>query len=74
MYFDSAFRSLSGERIEDPQDNVSGIGILFITQVNSILPYSFTLTKEHFNNIGEYDTVITSLYLASHTPIANLTV
>lgn len=74
MFFDGASRSPAGMRNEDVKDNVAGIGILFVSPNNALIPYSFSLATGCSNNTGEYETVITGFELAIQIPVTNLTI
>nr|XP_016435730.1 PREDICTED: uncharacterized protein LOC107761946 [Nicotiana tabacum] len=53
MYFDGAAHR---ERV--------GTGIVFITSQGEVLPYSFTLTQQCFNNVDKYQVLILGLEMA----------
>ncbi|XP_058221013.1 uncharacterized protein LOC131331161 [Rhododendron vialii] len=74
MYFDGATRSPNGQKQEDIKNNNSGIGVVFVTPNNAIIPYSFALTKGCSNNEAEYEAVIAVLELALQIPIEELLV
>ena len=74
MYFDGASRSPDGKKQENPKNNKSGIGIVFVTPENGVIPYSFALSEGCSNNEAEYESVITGLELALQIPIKELTI
>ena len=45
LYFDGASRSPDGKKQENLKNNKLGIGIVFVTPDNAIIPYSFALTE-----------------------------
>lgn len=73
MFYDGASRSPTGTRNEDVRDNVAGIGILFVSPDNALIPYSFSLATGCSNNTAEYEAVIVGLELALQIPLTNLT-
>ena len=42
----------------------AGVGVIFITSQDEILPFSFTLTQNYFNNVAEYQALILGLEMA----------
>ncbi|XP_058221003.1 uncharacterized protein LOC131331154 [Rhododendron vialii] len=74
MYFDGATRSPNGQKQEDLKNNKSGIGVVFVTPNNAIIPHSFALTEGCSNNEAEYEAVIAGLELALQIPIEELLV
>lgn len=64
--------SPNGEKQSDPKK--AGIGIVFLTPDKALIPYSFALTEECFNNEVEYESVIAELELALQIPIEELTI
>ncbi|KAG5528415.1 hypothetical protein RHGRI_029180 [Rhododendron griersonianum] len=74
MYFDGATRSPNGQKQENLKNNKSGIGVVFVTPNNAIIPHSFVLTEGCSNNEAEYEAVIAGLELALQIPIEELLV
>ncbi|KAG5556090.1 hypothetical protein RHGRI_006649 [Rhododendron griersonianum] len=74
MYFDGATRSPNGQKQENLKNNKSGIGVVFVTPNNAIIPHSFALTEGCSNNEAEYEAVIARLELALQIPIEELLV
>lgn len=72
--FDGAFRSLTGKRKENPQDNIVGIKIVFISPDNALILYSFSFTMRCSNNTAEYEAFISGFELALKIPMTNLTI
>lgn len=63
MYSDGASRSTTGERKENPQEEVVGVGIVFVSLDIALIRYSFFHTKGCSNNTVQYEAVITGLEL-----------
>ena len=63
MYFDGACRQ-SG----------SGVGVVFITPNEGVIPYSFTLTLAVSNNSAEYEALIIGLGIAINMGLDTLSV
>ncbi|KAL0282574.1 UNVERIFIED_CONTAM: hypothetical protein Sradi_7256700 [Sesamum radiatum] len=53
MYFDGASHK-----------EEAGGGVVFVTSVGEVLPYSFTLTQNCSNNVAEYQALILGLEIA----------
>ncbi|KAF7154329.1 hypothetical protein RHSIM_Rhsim01G0139100 [Rhododendron simsii] len=67
-------QSPNGQKQEDLKNNKSGIGVVFVTPNNAIIPHSFALTEGCSNNEAEYEAVIAGLELALQIPIEELLV
>ncbi|KAK3001785.1 hypothetical protein RJ639_020901 [Escallonia herrerae] len=74
MYFDGALRSPDGEKQNDPRNNQSGIGIVFVTPEWGIIPHSFSLTEGCSNNEAEYEAINAGLELSLEVSIDDLTI
>ncbi|KAF7149768.1 hypothetical protein RHSIM_Rhsim02G0166900 [Rhododendron simsii] len=66
--------SPNGQKQEDLKNNKSGIGVVFVTPNNAIIPHSFALTEGCSNNVAEYEAIIAGLELALQIPIEELLV
>jgi len=58
MFFDVASRTDSKGRI------IAGVGVVFISPQNHVLPRAFSLTEPYFNNVAEYNALLIGLQLA----------
>ena len=57
MFFDGASRT-------DPKGRViAGVGLVFISPQNHVLPQAFSLTEPYSNNIAEYNALLIGLQL-----------
>ena len=66
MFFDGASRTgLKGKII-------TGVGVVFISQQNHVLPRSFSLTEPCFNNVTEYNALLIGLQLAHEMKVRYL--
>ena len=58
MFLDGASRT-------DPTDKIiAGVGVVFISPENHILPCAFSLTEPYSNNVTEYNALLIGLQLA----------
>jgi len=58
MFFDGASRT-------DPTNKIiAGVGVVFISPENHILPCAFSLTEPYSNNVTEYNALLIGLQLA----------
>ncbi|KAK3009930.1 hypothetical protein RJ639_011037 [Escallonia herrerae] len=74
MYFDGSSRSPDGEKQNDPKNNQSGIGIVFVTPEEGIILHSFPLKEGCPNNEVEYEAIIAGLELSLEVSIDDLTI
>jgi len=58
MFFDGASRMGPKGKI------VAGVGFVFVSLHNHVLPCAFSLTGPYSNNVVEYNTLLISLQLA----------
>jgi len=57
MFFDGALRT-------DPKGRIiAGVGVVFISPQNHVLPWAFSLTEPCSNNVAEYNALIIGLQL-----------
>ncbi|GKV47484.1 hypothetical protein SLEP1_g54386 [Rubroshorea leprosula] len=63
LYFDGASRR-----------DGAGVGVVFVTPKNEVIPFSFTLTEQCFNNVAEYQALIVGLEIALEMQIYQLNV
>jgi len=43
---------------------VAGVGVVFVSQHNHVLPRAFSLTEPCFNNVAEYNAMLIDLQFA----------
>ena len=58
MFFDGSLRIGPKGKI------ITGVGVVFISPQNHILPRAFSLTEPYSNNVPEYNALLISLQLA----------
>jgi len=58
MFFDGASRTGPTGKI------IIGVGVVFVSPENYVLPRTFSLTKPCSNNVAEYNALLTGLQLA----------
>ena len=58
MFFDGASRMGPKGKI------VAGVGVVFVSLHNHVLPCAFSLREPYSNNVVEYNTLLISLQLA----------
>src|SRR5438270_12436998 len=66
MYFDGASRTIPRAGL------VVGVGIVFISPRNHVIPRAFSLTKPCTNNFAEYNALLIGLQLAHQLEVRNL--
>src|SRR3954462_12911519 len=66
MYFDGASRTIPHVGL------VAGVGIVFISPRNHVIPRVFSLTEPCTNNVGEYNALLIGLQLAHQLGVRNL--
>ena len=66
MFFDGASRTGPKGKI------ITGIGVVFISPQNHVLPWAFSLTTPYSNNVAEYNALLISLQLAHEMGYATL--
>ena len=66
MFFDGASRTGPDGKI------VAGVGVVFVSPRNYILPHAFTLTEPCSNNVAEYNALVIGLQLAQEVGIQYL--
>jgi len=60
LFFDGTSRTGRKGKI------VTGVGIVFISLENHVLPRAFSLTEPYFNNVAEHNTLLIGLQLTQH--------
>src|SRR5438270_1126061 len=58
MYFDGASRTIPRAGL------VAGVGVVFISPQNHVIPRAFSLTEPCTNNVAEYNALLIGLQLA----------
>src|SRR2546430_15877186 len=66
MYFDGASRTIPRAGL------VAGVGIIFISPRNHVIPRTFSLTEPCTNNVAEYNALLIGLHLAHQLGVRNL--
>ncbi|KAK3034462.1 hypothetical protein RJ639_033318 [Escallonia herrerae] len=74
MHFDGASRSPDSKKQNDPKNNQSSIGIVFVRPEGGIILHSFSLMEGCSNNEVEYEAIITELKLSLEVSIDDLTI
>ena len=66
MYFDGASRT-------NPRgEPVAGVGVVFISPPNHVIPRAFSLTEPCTNNVAEYNALLLGLQMAHQLGVKNL--
>src|SRR5437588_2793143 len=68
MYFDGASRTIPRAGL------VAGVGVVFISPQNHIIPRAFSLTEPCTNNVAEYNALLIGLQLAHRLGVRKLQV
>src|SRR3954470_11366129 len=66
MYFDGASRTIPRAGL------VAGVGVVFISPHNHVIPRAFSLTESCTNNVAEYNTLLIGLQLVHQLGVRNL--
>src|SRR4051812_50207173 len=66
MYFDRASRTIPRAEL------VAGVGVVFISPQNHIIPRAFSLTEPCTNNVAEYNALLIGLQLAHRLGVRKL--
>ncbi|XP_020258688.1 uncharacterized protein LOC109835102 [Asparagus officinalis] len=66
LYFDGAARTSSTGRV------IAGVGVVFISSQNHILPCAVSLTKPCSNNVAEYNALLVGLDIAKQLGVKHL--
>jgi len=66
LLFDSASRTGPKSKI------VAGLGVVFISPENHVLPCAFSLTEPCSNNVAEYNALLLGLHLAQQMGVQYL--
>ena len=66
MFFDGA------SRIGPKGKIIAGVGVVFISPQNHVLPRAFSLTESCSNNVAEYNALLIGLQLAQEWGYATL--
>ena len=66
MFFDGASRMGPKGKI------VTGVGVVFVSLNNHVLPHAFSLMKSYFNNVAEYNALLIGLQLAQQNGVQYL--
>src|SRR5205809_2208836 len=66
MYFDGASRTIPRAGL------VAGVGIIFISPRNHVIPRAFSLAEPCTNNVAEYSALLIGLQLAHHLGVRKL--
>ena len=51
---------------------IAGVGVVFISPENHILPHAFSLTESYSNNLAEYNALLIALQLAQRMGVEYL--
>jgi len=66
LFFDAASRTGPKGKI------VAGVGVVFISYRNHVLPHAFSLTEPYSNNVAEYNALLIGLHLAQQMRVQYL--